>query len=136
MGKGVIWRLISHLSLNHLSLVERGRDVLLEMLSLYNYRDLEATRRQINGIASIQSAPAMTRIGHPRPAFVRGTGITLELDEQEFIGSGIFVFGMVLDHFFGQYCSLNSFTRLTLRSRQREKDVVTWPARTGTQPLV
>ena len=136
LGKGLIWRLISHLSLNHLSLVSRGREALLEILALYNYRDTDAARRQVNGIVSIDSQPAMTRIGHPRPAFVRGLGITLELDEQQFIGSGIYLFGMVLDHFFGQYCSINSFTQLTLRSRQREKDVVTWPPRTGSQPLV
>jgi len=136
LGKGAIWRLVSHLSLNHLSLVARGREALLEMLALYNYRDTEATRRQIHGITAIDSAPTMTRIGHPRPAFVRGLGITLELDEQQFTGSGIYLFGTVLDHFFGQYCSINSFTQLTLRSRQREKEVVTWPPRTGSQPLV
>lgn len=136
LGKGMIWRLVSHLSLNHLSLVSNGREALLEILALYNYRDMEASRRQINGISAIKSAPTMTRIGHPRPAFVRGLSITLELDEQQFIGSGIYLFGMVLDHFFGQYCSINSFTQLTLTSRQREKDVVTWPPRTGTQPLV
>ncbi|ALM53990.1 type VI secretion system baseplate subunit TssF [Halomonas huangheensis] len=136
LGKGLIWRLISHLSLNHLSMVSRGREALLEMLALYNYRDTEAARRQIKGITAIDSEPTMTRIGHPRPAFVRGLGITLELDEQQFIGSGIYLFGMVLDHFLAQYCSINSFTQLTLRSRQREKDVVTWPPRTGTQSLV
>lgn len=136
LGKGMIWRLISHLSLNHLSMVSRGHEALLEMLSLYNYRDTEAARRQIKGIAAIDSQPTMTRIGHPRPAFVRGLGITLEMDERQFIGSGIYMFGMVLDHFLAQYCTINSFTQLTLRSRQREKDVVTWPPRTGTQPLV
>jgi len=136
MGKGVIWRLVSHLSLNHLSLVSNGREALMELLSLYNYRQASAIRKQINGITAITSEPAMTRIGHPRPAFVRGTGITLELDESQFIGSGIFLFGTVLDHFFGQYCSLNSFTQLTLRSKQREQRVVQWQPRTGTQPLV
>jgi len=136
MGKGVIWRLVSHLSLNHLSLVSNGREALMELLSLYNYRQASAIRKQINGITEITSEPAMTRIGHPRPAFVRGTGITLELDESQFIGSGIFLFGTVLDHFFGQYCSLNSFTQLTLRSKQREQRVVQWQPRTGTQPLV
>lgn len=136
MGKGVIWRLVSHLSLNHLSLVSNGREALMELLSLYNYRQASAIRKQINGITAITSEPAMTRIGHPRPAFVRGTGITLELDESQFIGSGIYLFGTVLDHFFGQYCSLNSFTQLTLRSKQREQRVVQWQPRTGTQPLV
>ncbi|WP_060476437.1 type VI secretion system baseplate subunit TssF [Pseudomonas monteilii] len=136
LGKGLIWRLIAHLSLNHLSLVSQGREVLLELLSLYNYRNVSAIRKQINGIKAISSEPAVARIGHPRPNFVRGVGITLTLDESQFIGSGVFLFGMVLDHFFGQYCSMNSFTQLSLRSQQREKRIVQWPARTGDQPLV
>ncbi|MBF7142689.1 MULTISPECIES: type VI secretion system baseplate subunit TssF [Pseudomonas] len=136
LGNGVIWRLISHLSLNHMSLVSQGREVLLELLSLYNYRHTSAIRKQINGITSVGSEPVVARIGHPRPNFVRGTGITLTFDETQYIGSGVFLFGKVLDHFFGQYCSLNSFTQLTLRTLQREKRVVQWPPRTGDQPLV
>jgi type VI secretion system protein ImpG len=136
LGNGVIWRLISHLSLNHMSLVSKGREVLLELLSLYNYRNTSAIRKQINGIVSLSSEPVVARIGHPRPNFVRGVGITLNLDESQYTGSGVFLFGMVLDHFFGQYCSINSFTQLTLRTQQREKRVVQWPPRTGDQPLV
>ena len=136
LGKGLIWRLIAHLSLNHLSLVSQGREVLLELLSLYNYRNVSAIRKQINGIKAISSEPVVARIGHPRPNFVRGVGITLSFDESQFTGSGVFLFGTVLDHFFGQYCSMNSFTQLTLRTQQREKRVVQWPARTGDQPLV
>ena len=136
LGNGVIWRLISHLSLNHMSLVSQGREVLLELLSLYNYRSTSAIRKQINGIVSVASEPVVARIGHPRPNFVRGVGITLTFDESQYTGSGVFLFGMVLDHFFGQYCSINSFTQLTLRTLQREKRVVQWPPRTGDQPLV
>lgn len=136
LGKGMIWQLVSHLSLNHMSLVSNGHEALLEMLSLYNYRNTLATRKQINGITHIESAPVLHRIGHPRPNFVRGTGITLEMDESQFTGGGIFLFGMMLDHFFGQYCSVNSFTQLTLRSRQRERSIVTWSPRSGEQPLV
>ncbi len=136
LGDGLIWRLISHLSLNHMSLVTQGKEVLQEMLSLYNYRRGLAVRKQIGGILSIKSDPVVARIGHPRPNFVRGVGITLELDESQYIGSGVFLFGKILDHFFGQYCTVNSFTQLTLRTRQREKRIVQWPPRTGDQPLV
>ena len=136
LGNGVIWKLISHLSLNHMSLVSKGREVLLELLSLYNYRNTSAIRKQINGIVSVASEPVVARIGHPRPNFVRGVGITLTFDESQYTGSGVFLFGMVLDHFFGQYCSINSFTQLTLRTLQREKRVVQWPPRTGDQALV
>ncbi len=133
---GLLWRLVSHLTLNHLSLVANGRDVLLELLSLYNYRNTLALRKQINGITAIKSEPTVARIGHPRPNFVRGVGITLEVDENQFTGSGVFLFAMVLDHFFGQYCSVNSFTQLSLRSLQREQRIVQWPARSGALPLV
>lgn len=133
---GLLWRLVSHLTLNHLSLVANGRDVLLELLSLYNYRNTLAVRKQINGITAIKSEPTVARIGHPRPNFVRGVGITLEVDENQFTGSGVFLFAMVLDHFFGQYCSVNSFTQLSLRSLQREQRIVQWPARSGALPLV
>ncbi|WP_018718748.1 type VI secretion system baseplate subunit TssF [Arhodomonas aquaeolei] len=136
LGRGLVWRLVSHLTLNHTSLVSQGREALLEMLSLYDYRGASAVRKQINGILSIDSRITTTRIGHPRPSFVRGTAITLEMDESQFTGSGVFLFGMVLDRFFAQYCTLNSFTQLTLRSRQRETRVAAWPPRTGTQPLV
>ncbi|WP_263264707.1 type VI secretion system baseplate subunit TssF [Pseudomonas sp. RIT-PI-S] len=136
LGKGVIWRLIAHLSLNHMSLVSQGREVLLELLSLYNYRNASAIRKQINGIVAVNSEPVVARIGHPRPNFVRGVGVTLTFDESQYTGSGVFLFGMVLNQFFGQYCTLNSFTQLTLRTLQREKRVVQWPARTGDQPLV
>jgi type VI secretion system protein ImpG len=133
---GLLWRLVSHLTLNHLSLVANGREVLLELLSLYNYRNTLAIRKQINGIASIKSEPTVARIGHPRPNFVRGVGITLEVDENQFTGSGVFLFGMMLDHFFGQYCTVNSFTQLSLRSVQREQRIVQWPPRSGALPLV
>jgi type VI secretion protein, VC_A0110 family len=49
VGKDVLWRLVSHLSLNYLSLVEEGKDALQEILKLYNFTDstvfAEADRR-------------------------------------------------------------------------------------------
>ena len=36
MGKSVLWRLVSHLSLNYLSLVQEGKDALQEILRLYD----------------------------------------------------------------------------------------------------
>ena len=45
LGHGLLWRLISHLSLNHLSLVENGNaDALREILRLYDFADSAETR--------------------------------------------------------------------------------------------
>ncbi|MFC5742999.1 type VI secretion system baseplate subunit TssF [Dyella tabacisoli] len=131
------WRLISHLSLNHLSIVEGGRDALLEILSLYNFADSATLRKQIAGIVEVKSRPSLGRIGKaPRQSFVRGTEIELSFDEEQYVGSGAYLLARVLELFFGLYCTANSYTRLTAHSLQREEPLATFAPRTGAQPLV
>ena len=130
--RGLQWRLISHLSLNHLSLVSQGKDALQEMLALYNYAQSQSAARQIQGIAAVHSQPATTRVsGKHFSGFVRGIDVTLTVDEQAFVGAGAVLFGSVLERFLALYCGPNSFTRLTLRSLQQEQELAKWPARTG-----
>lgn len=130
--RGLQWRLISHLSLNHLSIVSQGKDALQEMLTLYNITQSQSTSRQIRGISAIHSQPATTRVtGKHFTGFVRGMDLTLTLDEQAFVGAGMVLFGSVMERFFALYCGPNSFTRLTLRSEQQEQEIARWPARTG-----
>ncbi len=131
------WRLISHLSLNHLSIIDGGREALLEILSLYNFADSVTVRKQIAGITNVSGGPSVTRIGQaPRQAFVRGTEIELEFDENQYVGSGVYLMSCVLDHFFGLYCTANSYTRLSVRTQQREGWMVQFPPRSGAQPLI
>lgn len=138
--RGAQWRLISHLSLNYLSLLENKDGVpeaLQEILELYNYEDTEVNHRQILGIKSIDAKRVVRKIGDQIGAgFVRGTEITLEFDEDEFVGSGMFIFASVLERFFGIYSSLNSFSQLVMRTSQREKIVKRWPPRTGNRVLI
>jgi len=131
------WRLISHLALNHLSIVEGGREALLEILSLYNFTDSASLRKQIAGIVDVAGSPSVARVGQaPRQAFVRGTDITLTFDENQYVGSGVYLLACVLDRFFGLYCTANSWTRLTVRTLQREAPMVTFAPRSGDQHLV
>lgn len=131
------WRLISHLSLNHLSIVEGGREALLEILNLYNFSNSSTLRKQIAGITQVSGKPSVTRIGRaPRQAFVRGTDIELQFDEDQYVGSGVYLMARVLDHFFGLYCTANSYTRLNVRSQQREEWLARFPPRSGSLPLV
>lgn len=131
------WRLISHLALNHLSIVDGGREALLEILSLYNYADSASLRKQIAGILEVHSQPSVTRIGRaPRQAFVRGTDIEISFDEDQYVGSGIYLLARLLDQFFGLYCTGNSYTRLSVRSRQREEPITQFPPRAGALHLI
>ncbi|MDR3212511.1 MAG: type VI secretion system baseplate subunit TssF [Azoarcus sp.] len=137
-GRGLQWRLISHLSLNYLSLIESGGQALREMLALYNLSASPVMHRQLQGIVSIGSQPAVTRVAAPDfSGFVRGVDITLTLDEDAYVGGSVYLFAGVLERFFALYCTVNSFTRLRVRTvQQRDEDVLAWPARSGESLVV
>lgn len=132
---GTSWRLISHLSLNYLSLTNaadgQGATALREMLQLYGDLADPTIRRQIDGVRSIGSSSIVRRLPIPGPSsFGRGLEITLECDESAFEGTSVFLLGAVLDRFFSKYVSINSFTETVLRSVQRG-EIMRWPARIG-----
>ena len=131
------WRIISHLSLNYLSLCEGGREALQEILKLYDVADSSATRQQIAGITKMTSRQAIGRpVSMPWNGFCRGLEVMLEFDEAKFVGSGVFLFASVLEKFLGLYTSLNSFTQLIATSQQREQPLKRWPPRAGEQVLL
>jgi type VI secretion system protein ImpG len=129
------WRLVSHLSLNYLSLIDadagEGAEALRSLLSLYCDQNDSAELRQIDGLKSVASAPVNGRIPTSGPiAFGRGIEVTLTCDESAFEGTGLFLFGQVLEAFFAKYVSINSFTETVLRSVDRG-EVMRWPPRLG-----
>jgi type VI secretion system protein ImpG len=137
LGKAIQWRLISHLSLNYLSLVQEGKEALQEILKLYNFTDSAYADKVISGIMNVKSAPHFARvISDQGIAFVRGTHVEIELDEEQFVGGGSYLFASVLENFLGLYASLNSFSRLTARTRQRKEVLRQWPPRAGRKILM
>ncbi len=131
----VAWRAISHLALNYLSLAdadeEEGASALRDILKLYGDNSDPQVRKQIDGVRRITTRPIIRRIGRPGPiAFARGLEVTLTLDEAAFEGTGVFLLGAVLDRFFENYVSINSFTETVVKTLQRG-EVIRWPARTG-----
>jgi len=135
LRRGLQWRLISHLSLNHLSIVEKGREALQEILRLYEFSGDPAIRKQIAGIAHVASRACVCRVNSETGvAFCRGTDVTIEFDEEQYSGSGVFLLSSVLQRFLGLYSALNSFSRLTVRTK---KGVLKqWPPLTGEQTLL
>ena len=141
LNRGTQWRLISQLSLNHLSLVSGAADespeALQEILLLYDFMDSSASRRQIKGLKRIKSRPAVRQIGaRIGSGFVRGIETTLEFDDEQYVGSGLFLFATVLERFLGLYASVNSFNELVAVTSQREGILKRWPPRAGQQILL
>lgn len=135
LHKGLQWRLISHLSLNHLSIVEKGRDALREILRLYNFDDNPALRKQIAGIISVESKASVSRVASKTGVtFCRGTEVILGFDESEYAGFSVFLLASVLQRFLGLYSAINSFTRVTARNSKGE--LKQWPPLAGEQILL
>jgi type VI secretion system protein ImpG len=135
------WRLISHLSLNHISLVNgNGGDspeALQEILMLYNFQDSPALRKMITGITRVSTRKVVRQTGSKiGTGFVRGLETTIEFDEENFVGSGVYLFASVLERFLGLYVSMNSFVEMVARSKQREGLIRRWKPRSGQQILL
>lgn len=136
-GQGLLWRLLSHFSLNYLSLVSEGIDPFKEILRLHNFGESNAAEKQIDGIMSLRSTPHFARLTSEHGiSFARGTRVELEFDEDKFAGTGVYMFSAVLDVFLGLYSSMNSFTQLSVRTRQRKRILKQWPPRSGQKILV
>ncbi|HEY3455997.1 MAG TPA: type VI secretion system baseplate subunit TssF [Bryobacteraceae bacterium] len=135
LRKGLQWRLISHLSLNHLSIVEKGRDAFQEILRLYDFNDDPAIRKQIAGILNIASEACVSKVASGMGVtFCRGTDVTVEFDETAYAGASVFLLASVLQRFLGLYSAVNSFSRVTVKT---SKGVLKrWPPLAGEQILL
>jgi type VI secretion system protein ImpG len=134
------WRLISHLNLNYLSLVNNDGgtpEALQEILHLYNFNDSGVTRKQILGIVAVEAKKVIRKMGDRiGTGFVRGIETTLTFDEEQFVGSGMFLFASVLNRFLGLYSSVNSFNQLAVRTTQRDETIKVFPPRAGEHELL
>lgn len=137
LGKPQLWRLISQLSLNYTSLVDGGGEGLRELLHLHNFQDSLALEKQVQGIRELRAEPCYSHIESEHGvAFARGHRVELELDEDQFVGGGVFLFASVLERFLGRFVSLNSFSMLAARTLQRKELMKEWPPRSGSKALL
>jgi type VI secretion system protein ImpG len=138
------WRLLSHLSLNHLSLSDpaEGLDALKEILQLYDYSDTKVdpqlasvNRLLIDGLTGLGSRQVVARVGSAAAAgFALGVEVTATFDEKNYVGTGVFLVASVLERFLSQYVTINSFTQLVAKTVQGA--LKKWPPRAGALPLL
>lgn len=136
LGHDFLWKLISNMSLNYLSLANvNALKVILKTYDFAQYHDDQAekvSKRLLDGLKSIRHRP-VDRLHRGLP--VRGLCTELTIDPQGYIGEGdLFLFASVLNEFFALYASLNSYHELRVTSTQGE--VYQWAPRMGQQPLL
>ncbi|HVZ09631.1 type VI secretion system baseplate subunit TssF [Rhodopila sp.] len=133
------WRLISHLSIGHLSLVGDGAaaDALKEVLRLYDLRGAPGAPGTIDGLLSVSARHGVARVpGERAGSFCRGIDVTLEFDAGAWQASGLYLLASVLDRFLALHATVNSFVRTRVVLRGREGTAAAWPARAGARVLV
>lgn len=131
------WRLISMLTLNNVSLFEENASLqnLREMLALYNVTDSASANEQIRGINSMKCESVVRRVGRDAwRGFCRGYEITLEFNESAYAAGSALLLAAVLNRFFAQYTSVNSFTQVVVKRDVEEWK--RWEPMTGRQPVI
>jgi len=146
------WRLISHLGLNHLSLLggdqtldaggTEGAVALREILELYAIQDDDrAHHRVIQAIQDVSHKRGMARAPEHPGQFLSGidvqvTATRARLGTPVSAEAEIFLLSQILDRMLGLYCAINAFSRLTVRLKDTGQVLAKWPARAGTQALL
>lgn len=123
------WKLISHWSYNYRSIADR--DALVGLLGLYEWTGSGANRRRMDGIRDVQWAPKEII---ERGAVLRGTEVTIEVEEGHFADEGdLCLFGLVMSAFFSMYATINSFVHLAIVTNPSEQRYEWTPSR-GVRP--
>ncbi len=139
LGQRLRWRIVSHLALNHLSLVDdqQGATALRELLTLYDFRGDEITTNSVAGLLNVSSYPILGRVpGDFSGAMCRGVQVKVDFDESKYSAGNLFLFASILDRFFSLYCNINSFTQTVAISNRRQGVMHRWPARAGLQKIL
>lgn len=137
VGANTLWRLLSHLYLNYLSVA--NAENLQSLLKLYIFNKTKdrasvlANISRVEGIVDLRVQPEERFV---RDRLVRGLAIRLVLREDHFAGPGdMYVFGSVLNVFFSNYAAINTYTRLIISDVQEHRSYE-WPCMTGDRPLL
>lgn len=136
-GEKLLWDVISHTTLNLLSL--SNIDTLRGLLHLYNTTCTHArsvrsaNERQIDGLVELSITREMRLV---RGAMMQGQHIVLICEEKNWASPGVlYVWGCVLDRFLACYAAINSYTRFEIHDKNTGTEFK-WPLRMGLKLLL
>jgi type VI secretion system protein ImpG len=145
LRRSTYWRLLAQNNLGHMSLTDpqNGLEAMREMLRLCDFSDPDVVpqlaivnQKVIDGISRLACRPVAARvIQGSQVGSCRGLEVTLEFDERNFVGVGLFVFACVLERFLGLRAGLNTFSQLIAKTKQAEGYFKKWPPRAAHQQL-
>lgn len=138
-GRGELWRLISHMSLAHMSVADPlvALNVVKELLALHDHSDASSGRVTVEKLSGVEGRATTARApAGGQVVFLHGTDLTIEFDDKRLSGSGTFLLGALLENVFGSMAAINTFSRTALRLKGERGAWQQWPARTGTRAII
>jgi type VI secretion system protein ImpG len=139
LGGRSLWRLVSSLSLNSVSLTSdpQGLETLQEILRLYSFSDHSYAQQEIDGICKIQSRKVLRRFGPDAwRGFRRGTEVSFVFDAMKYKGSSALLLASVLRHFLGLYSSVNTFTQVVAKRAAIDGEWKRWAPLASEQEIL
>lgn len=134
--RGALWRLISQLSLNPVSLAE-GVGPARDMLALHDLQGSANSIRQIEGVMNLERKVVTAWVpDQPFAGIVRGIEIHLTVDEDAFVGTGIHTFAQVMDRLLRLHVTTSSFTQLIVLSSRTGDELLRCPRCPGNGFLI
>ena len=134
------WRLISHLSLNYLSIADGqsqdGAAALRELIGIYAPEGDRVLEKQLEGLTAVSSRPIVRRMADGvMSTAVRGLEVSLTFDESFFEGTNAYLMAAVRERFMRKYVSINSFTE-TVFSTQQRGEITRWRPESGMGRII
>ncbi|WP_298774183.1 type VI secretion system baseplate subunit TssF [uncultured Shewanella sp.] len=137
LGKNTLWRLLSHLYLNQLTLADAEN--LTALLKLYVFIDTAdrakvlANTKRTESIKEVWIEP-VNRLY--KGVMIRGSDVKIKLDPDGFPCIGdMYLFGAVLNQIFSAYSSINSFTQVSVEN-QHNKEQFKWRPQSGLRRII
>ena len=128
----MLWRLVSSLSLGHLSLCDDK--ALREILRTWAPEQSADVDGRIESIVHVESRP-ITRRGDDGQHrwFCRGTEVTVTLDEDRMAEHSLVLFGSVLSRVAALHEHVNSFSEIVIQTRKARELKLRWPPSLGAK---
>ncbi|MEG2357478.1 type VI secretion system baseplate subunit TssF [Acinetobacter sp.] len=132
------WRIISHLSLNNMSLM-KGEAVshIKELLELYNLPKSKENQIIINSIQSIEFALTQKLVdSRPYPLFARGLKVRLGMNAEVFRGHSLYIFCQLLTWIFNLKVQMNSYVDVDVYDIQTQQELYQCVQNVGGKKLL
>lgn len=132
------WRIISHLSLNTLSLMKDDAvSHIKELLELYNLSQLKENHLIIDSIKKINFSLTQKLVeAKPFPLFVRGIKVNLTIDAQVFRGHSLYIFTQLLSHVFNLKVQMNSYVDVIVSDSNSQQELYQCVQNVGGKKLL